>query len=110
MVLKNLTQNTTLATDLKICASIADLSLGLLNPKNPRALLFKTRFGLHTFGLKETIDVLVLDGKNKVVVIQENLKSNRLFFWDPKYDTVVELPQGTIKSSQTKINDQIELT
>lgn len=110
MVLKNLSQKTLLTTDLKICTSLSDLSFGLLNPKNPRSLLFKTRFGLQTFGLKEPIDVLVLDSENKVVKIEENLRPNRLFFWDPRFDTVIELPLGTIKLSNTKVSDQLELT
>ena len=110
MILKNLSRNKILTLDLKICTSISDSSLGLLNPKNPRSLLFKTRFGLHTFGLKQTIDVLVLDGENKVVMAQENLQPNRLFFWNPLFDRVIELPKETLKQTKTVIGDQLELS
>lgn len=95
--------------DIKEAKSFFDRLLGLLRPSNPRSLLFKTRFGIHTFGLSVPIDVIVLDSKFRVVKLREALSSNRLFFWNPKYDTVIELPEGSIRKSDIKIGDKIEL-
>lgn len=83
--------------DLKIAKSLLDRIFGLLIKSNPRSMLFKTRFGIHTFFLKEPIDVAVLDGNSKVVKIKQNLKPNRLYFWNPLNPWVLELPQGSIK-------------
>src|SRR4029079_6280811 len=60
-------------------------------------LYFETRWGIHTFFVKEPIDVLILDEEKTVQVIKKGLKPWRLCFWNPKYGKVVELPKGTIK-------------
>ncbi len=106
MILKNVSKKTILASDLKFAESFIDRALGLLKQDNPRSLLFKTRWGIHTFFLKEPIDVIVLNQK-KHVVIQKTVKSNRFFFWNPKFDTIIELPLGTIKRSKLKIGDKL---
>ncbi len=106
MILKNVSQKTVITSDLKIAESLFDRALGLLKQDNPRSLLFRTRWGIHTFLLKDSIDVIVLDSK-KCVVIQITVKPNRFFFWNPKFDTIIELPSGTIKRSKTKIGDKL---
>lgn len=97
MVLKNLSNKKIICQDLKIAQSFKDRVFGLLIKSNPRNMLFKTRFGIHTFFLKEPIDVVVLDNKLRVVKIKQNLRPHRLFFWSPKYFLVMELPKGVIK-------------
>jgi uncharacterized membrane protein (UPF0127 family) len=83
-------------------------SIGLLDQKKPQALLIKTRFGIHTFGMRFPIDVLVLDTTNHVAIIKENLQPNRIFLWKPTHDTVIELPHGTIEKSNTVVGNKIE--
>jgi uncharacterized membrane protein (UPF0127 family) len=87
---------------------MSDKLLGLLDKNNSRSLLFKTRYGIHTFFLKETIDVIVLDS-NRIVRLLKSLKSNRIFIYSPLYPTVIELPKGTIHKSKTKVGDELEL-
>jgi len=84
--------------------------IGLIGKKEPTALLIITRFGIHTFGLKFPIDVLVLDEENKIVKLKQNVQSNRIFFWNPKYTKIVELPQGIIKKKNIRIHDIIEFS
>ena len=74
-----------------------------------KALVFKTRFGIHTFFLKLPIDVIVLDKNKKAVIIKRSLKPNRIFFWNIMYDTVVELPKNSIQISKTEEGDLLEL-
>lgn len=73
-------------------------------------MLLKTRFGIHTFGLKYPIDVLILNKQNYVVAMKEKLKTNRIFVWNIKYETVLELPYGVIKKSITRIGDILQFT
>jgi len=68
-------------------------------------MLFRTRFGIHTIGMKYAIDVLILDKKNKVVAIKKNLEPNKIFLWNPAFNTVLELPAGTINKTKTEIKD-----
>ena len=72
--------------------------------------MLKTHFGIHTFGLKFPIDILILNNNNKVVSIKENLKPNKIFLWNPIYEKVVELPRGTIEKKAIKINMPIDIS
>ncbi|OGE31860.1 hypothetical protein A2631_01905 [Candidatus Daviesbacteria bacterium RIFCSPHIGHO2_01_FULL_44_29] len=109
MWLINLTKKTTVTTDAKEALGFWDRMLGLLNNKNPRSLIFYTRFGIHTFGLDQPLDVLVLDKGFRVVQLKENLKPNRLFFWNPRYLMVVELPINSIRLSKTSLGNQLKV-
>lgn len=110
MIVKNQTKNSILATDTKVATSFLDQILGLHRKSNPRSLVFKTRFGIHTFFLKTSIDIIVLDSKNRVVKIKENLQPNRIFFWNPNYNTVIELPKDAISKSKTLLFDTLSLS
>jgi len=82
---------------------------GLLHAKKAFPVLLKTRFGIHTFGLRFPIDVLILDNNSRVVRICCSLKPNRIFLWPPVFDTVVELPTGAAKKKRIKPGDTIKL-
>lgn len=103
MILKNISQNTEITSELKIATSFMDKLFGLLRENN-KAMLFRTRFGIHTFFLNKPIDIIVLDKKLKVVK-SETVLPNKLFFWNPKFYIVIELPAETIKKSYTKVGD-----
>jgi uncharacterized protein len=106
MILKNLTTRKIITHELKEAKSLSDRFLGLLKKSNPRFLLFKTRFGIHTFFLKEPIDVVILDEDLKVVKLKENLKPNRLFLWNPIYSLIIEVPKGYTQG-KIKIQDRL---
>ncbi len=93
---------------LKEAKSFIDQTLGLLRKSNPRSLLLKTHFGIHTFGLKQSIDVIILNNNYVVVKVTKNLKPNSLFFWNPRYSIVLELPANLIDKSKTGIGDKLE--
>lgn len=89
--------------------SLKEKVIGLIGKEKSASLLIKTRFGIHTFGLKFPIDVLILNKKNKVVSLKKNLMSGRIFLWNPIYDKVLELPLGTIDKKKIEINDAVNL-
>ncbi len=60
---------------------------------------FETRFGIHTFGLKKAMDVLILNKNNEVADMKLNLRPGRIFLWNPKYFKVIELPAEKYKIS-----------
>lgn len=106
-MIKNESHKTILAENYKLGESFLDKAFGLLIPSNPRTMLFKTRFGIHTFFMKENIDLIVLDKKNRVVSLKNTVKPNRIFVWNPQFDTILELPSGTITKSKTEIGDTL---
>lgn len=93
----------------KKATSLKDKVQGLIGEDKPIALLIKTHFGIHTFGLKFPIDVLILNDENIVVSMKKNLKPNRIFLWNPTHENVLELPEGTIEKKKIKINIPIDI-
>jgi len=107
VIIKNISENIIISKNGAIAATFLDRLLGLLNPHNPRYLVFHTRFGIHTFFMNKSIDVVLLDEQNKIVKIKKDLRPNRMFVYHPKYVTVIEMPKGSIKKCQIDINDKI---
>ena len=83
--------------------------LGLINSEKAYPVLIQTRFGIHTFGMRFPIDILILDKNNKVVKISKNLKPNRIFLWNPMFDKVIELPAGEIEKRGIRLETKINL-
>jgi uncharacterized protein len=106
-MIKNISKNTILANAFEFKNGLGKIK-GLISLK-PQVIAFKTRFGIHTFFMKFPIDVLVLNKNKKVVFFKENIKPNRIVLWNPRYDLVIELPQGSIKESKTELGDIISL-
>lgn len=100
----------TILLKVSYAKTLPERVIGLIGAKKPRAVMLKTHFGIHTFGVRFPIDVLVLDKQDKVVSIKQSLKTNRLFFWNPLWDIVIELPEGTIDKKNVKKGDQIQFT
>jgi uncharacterized membrane protein (UPF0127 family) len=94
MILYNKTTNKKITNNLKIAKNFYQNLLGLLKEKEGTAMLFKTRFGIHTFFMKYPIDVIVLNKNNKVIQIKKNLKPNNLFIWSPQYAKIIEIPSA----------------
>ena len=60
---------------------------------------------IHTFFMKQDIDVMVLDKDNRIVKIKSNLKKNKILL--SKGITTLELPLNTCK--YFKLNDKVKL-
>jgi hypothetical protein len=82
---------------------------GLIGETRAKNILLKTRFGIHTFGVKFPIDVVILDKENCVVRVKERLKPNSFFFWPVRYNTVLELPSQTIKEQEITPGMRLDL-
>ena len=94
---------------VKNAMNLKGLGIGLIGHKKPEAIMFLTRFGIHTFGLKFPIDVVILDRDNKVVKIRKSLKQNSIFVWPIKYNKVLELPKGLIQKYKIKTGCKIKI-
>lgn len=77
--------------------------------KKAEPVFFKTRFGIHTFGMHYPIDVVILDKTDSIRKIQENLAPNKIFLWNPLFNTVVELPQGTVRKNKLTLGKKLHL-
>ena len=82
---------------------------GLLGTKRAENIYLQTHFGIHTFGMNYPIDIVVLNNKQKIKKLKQNLQPNQLFFWNPFYKNVIELPTGTIKKMKLFIGQKLDL-
>lgn len=84
-------------------------AFGLINKNKAKSIFFATRFGIHTFGVKFPIDVLILDNNYEVKTSKEKMMPNKILIWNPKFKNILELPEGTINSKRIKVGDTLKL-
>lgn len=82
---------------------------GLIGASEPESIVLKTRFGIHTFGLRFPIDLAVLDHNGVVQTTRKGFKPNGIFLWSPRYNRILELPVGTLEKKQIKKGVQMTL-
>jgi uncharacterized membrane protein (UPF0127 family) len=82
--------------------------IGLIG-RTPTPLLLQTRFGIHTWFMKDPIDVLILDKNKTVVQIKENLKPWSIWMWSPQFFLCIETPAGFIKKNKIKYKTKVNI-
>lgn len=107
MIIKNLTKNIIISQNAAEALTLWQKAFGLIFHKKPSTMFFHTRFGIHTYFMPFPIDVIILENNNQVYKLKKTLKPFNIFFWNPKFSTVIELPAGTIESSNTEPGDII---
>lgn len=71
------------------------------------ALLFKNCNGIHTFFMKEEIDVILTDKDDNILYLYPSLKKWKVILPKKNVYNTYELPKGTIKD--LKINTKIKI-
>ena len=112
LVARNASVNTLLADRVGVAATRAARAVGLLSRDGlapGEALWIVPSRGVHTCGMRFTIDVIALDEKGTVIDCVSNLKPWRLRL--PRRGTagVLELPAGTVEASGTAVGHQVLL-
>jgi len=111
----NRTRRTILADRLDIADSHWSRFRGLMgaDPATFRAgqgLWIVPSRGVHTLAMRFPIDVLYLDRARSVVHLESNLKPWRIAPLRLEASSVLELPENTIRTSGTRVGDQIEIS
>ena len=81
--------------------------IGRFRMKAGEGLWVVPSHGIHTVGLLVPIDVIYLDGSNRVIHLVEHLSPFRIAPFLLKSASVLELPAHSIYSSQTHLGDQL---
>jgi uncharacterized membrane protein (UPF0127 family) len=89
--------------------SFKEKTIGLIGKKKYYPLLIQTRTGIHTFFMTKAIDVIILDEKYRIRTLVQSLKPNRIFFWNPLYNNILECPSGTIEKLHLKNSEKLNL-
>ena len=90
-----------------IANNFKDKLIGLMGKKNINySLLIKNCKSIHTFFMKENIDVIMCDKYDNVIYYYNNLKKNKIIFPKRKVYKIIELP---VNYFDIKINTKIRI-
>ena len=78
-----------------------------LRMKSGEGLWLVPSRGIHTLPFLTPIDLIYLDGQNRVIHLVEHLSPFRIAPLRLRSSSVLELPPHTIYSSQTHVGDQL---
>lgn len=83
--------------------------IGLMGKKNiNKGIFFPHCNSIHTFFMKEEIDILMLDENYKIIYAFKNFKKNKIIY-KKNIKHIIELPKNTIKNLNIKVNDNIKI-
>jgi uncharacterized protein len=108
----NLTRNVTLAKAARMADDPISRLIGLLGRSALPAhggLILRPCSGVHMLGMRFAVDALYVDAKGRVVRAISALRPWRIGPVDPRADAVIELPVGTLATTQTAIGDEIAI-
>jgi len=108
----NITRGSSVGESVKLADTSLTRMFGLLGKRGLDAgggLWIKPSSGVHTFFMSFSIDVVGLDRNLRVIKLWRCLRPFRVTSVSLKLKSVIELPCGTIKESQTQIGDQLEI-
>ena len=108
----NLTKNKELAHNVTEARSLLDRMKGLLGRQGlaqGESLWIRPCNSIHTIGMQFTVDAAFLDRRNTVVKVKNELSANRITGIYFRASSVLELPAGTLKETDTQIGDRIEI-
>lgn len=91
---------------IKECNTFTSRLLGFMFKKNINtALLFNNCNSIHTFFMKENIDVIMCDKSNNILYYYNNLPKNKIIFPKKNVSKTIELP---VNYYEIKTNTKIE--
>jgi uncharacterized protein len=73
------------------------------------ALLIKPCSSIHTFFMRFPIDVVFLDRDSRVVRTAQHVKPWRILLGAKGAHAVIELPAGTLDTTELKPGDQLDI-
>lgn len=112
MKIINQTKDTVLAKEVIIADTFLKRIKGLLGRKDflpGEALIIKPCNSIHTFFMRFPIDVLFLDGRNRVIRALKDIPPFHLsgIYFSSRH--AIELPAGVIASTATEEGDTLQI-
>jgi uncharacterized membrane protein (UPF0127 family) len=111
MNLRNKTRATTVGTRIAIADTSLTRLMGLAGRRRLDSgcgLLIRPSSGIHTFGMRFSIDVVALNKSLQVLKLWHRLAPWRVTSINLKTHSVLELPAGQISNCQIEVGDQLE--
>jgi uncharacterized protein len=108
----NQTRGTLIGDEIKVADSSLSRMVGLLGKGGLNAgegLWIMPSSGVHTVGMKFSIDVIGLDRDLKVIKLWSRLAPFRVTSVSLRLQSVIELPPGRIDECQVSVGDQLQI-
>jgi uncharacterized membrane protein (UPF0127 family) len=112
MLLRNANTGQIIATRIGRAATFVERAVGLLGRPSLRpdeGIWLDKCSAIHTVGMRSAIDVIFLDGEQKVVRVCPGVGTFRWAVVCPQARSVVELGPGALKLTDILIGDRLEL-
>lgn len=96
--------------DIKVATSFKDRLIGLMGKTNiDYGILFPNCNSIHTYFMKEPIDVIALDNDFNIIFIENSLSPNKIYSVKRKLNKtqILELPQNS--TSSLKLGQKIKI-
>ncbi len=85
--------------EIDVYSSFIQKAIGLIGKKNiKKGIVLPHCNSIHTFFMKENIDIVMTDRHYKVLYYYKNLKKNKMILPKKKVYYTFELPKNTIKN------------
>ena len=110
MIIKNETKNTILVNQGKVADTFFTRLKGLLGSPPLEAgqgLLLKNEKSIHTFFMTFPIDVIYIDKDLSVIKLDQDMGPNRVGKFVTESAYILEVPVGTIASTDSQVGDRI---
>ncbi len=107
----NLTAKKELAGDVSVASNILKRIKGLLGTNElniGEAMWIRPCTSIHTFFMRFPIDVILLNKQNRIIALRKGLRPNRMTPIYLQAASVLELPEGIICATSTRVGDEIE--
>jgi len=112
VVIRNLTRGTIIADRAEVASSGPKRSKGLLGRKalNPGGGMWIIPCeSVHTFFMQFALDLIYLDRKHRIKKLRSNVGPWRVSACLTAH-SIIELPCGTIKDSESRVGDLLQLS
>jgi len=108
MMLLNTTKKTVIVSELAVADNFFKRFMGLMGKNDlpqGKGLMIKPCNSIHMFFMKIPLDILFVDRDNKIIHIIKDIKPWKVSKIVPGAVSAIELPIGTIDSSNTEVSD-----
>jgi uncharacterized membrane protein (UPF0127 family) len=112
LVVRNATRDTVVASRAEAARGFGQNLLGLMFraalPQGGGLILYGTNW-IHTFWMRFHLDCVYMDKRLVVVGVARSMPPNRIGapYWQAH--SVIELPDGAIEASSTRVGDHLEI-
>lgn len=113
MQIVNVTTDQNLAVEARVAGTFLSRLVGLLNRRElgmGEGLVIKPCNSVHTCFMRFPIDVVFVDDQYRIVKIIENMQAFRFSPIVKSAASVVELPAGVVRITNTQVGDEVKFS